>query len=56
MQYLAWMGGYKDGGRMGAGGRSVEQQVWHQGTAGGMHGGPRGFAGLPCWPGPQAVQ
>ncbi|KAL4445379.1 hypothetical protein ABPG77_011204 [Micractinium sp. CCAP 211/92] len=27
MQYLAWMGGYKDGGRMGAGGRSVEQQV-----------------------------
>ncbi len=26
MQYLAWMGGYKDGGSIGSG-RSVEQQV-----------------------------
>ena len=27
MQYLAWMGGYKEGGRVGTGGRSVEQQA-----------------------------
>lgn len=27
MQYLAWMGGYKDGATIGGSGRSVEQQV-----------------------------
>ena len=52
MQYLAWMGGYKDGASISSG-RSVEQQVgmqllWAEGCAGARAAGAVAVAGV--WP------